>query len=163
MPITSRSLAWSGPPTPYRCPIAEPFGNIVRAIVSLITVTLRGRRILWSKGAARQQRNSHCRKVAGGHNVVLDVAIPVRVIAVHGNSRIPATLVIGEQGATSCVHTRKRTHALLDLLIQAQEARIAIRVADGTRVGLKTKYVLLAEASVDVGQIDETSTEESGG
>jgi hypothetical protein len=81
-------------------------------------------------------------------------------ITLHPDAVIPRAFVEGENGKTGGANAGERADALFDLLVKIEEARV-FEVADGTGIDAEAKDILLVEAGIDIGEIEETADEKA--
>ena len=82
-------------------------------------------------------------------------------IALHPDGVVPRTLVEGKQREAGGANAGKCADAIFDLLIDGVEARVASMVTDGSGIDLQAKNAFAVESSIHVGEVDETTQEES--
>src|SRR5262249_28658738 len=112
--------------------------------------------------APLQKGNAHGREIAVAYNVVVDVGVFVAVhVVLHPDAVVPSSLVEREEREACPANAGQCADAILDLLVDGVNPRVAGVIARRSRVNLKEKYAVAIKSCIYAREVDEAAQEES--
>src|SRR6202041_1533606 len=119
-------------------------------------------RVLSVEVASCEERDPECAQVLSSNDVVEYLFAVFRSAwhTLHQQRVGPLALVEGEHGKAGRLHARQRLHALFNLLLELDEARVQRQIGRVLVEG-EDKDVLGGEAGIDAGEIIQATQKES--